>query len=67
MTSKTDPGAPTLLAMFAFGTVAVVGVVVAVARSHTDLADAGAIVLVIAVAALIGVAILRQLGDDEDD
>jgi hypothetical protein len=65
MPSRSDDGAPALLAMFVLGTLAVVGVVVALARLQDDWADAGAILLVVAIAALLGIAILRQLDDDD--
>jgi hypothetical protein len=55
---------PNLLAMFAFGSLAVVGAVVAVAAIDSDWADAGAIALVIAISALLGTALARALRDD---
>ena len=66
MPSRSDDGAPTLLAMFVLGTLAVIGAVVGLARLHDDWADAGAILLVLAIALLLGVAILRQIGGDDD-
>jgi uncharacterized membrane protein YfcA len=52
--------------MFVLGTLAGVGAVVALARLRDDWADAGAIVLVVAIGALLGIAILRQLDGDDD-
>ena len=66
MRSRSDDGAPALLAMFVLGTLAGVGAVVALARLRDDWADAGAIVLVVAIGALLGIAILRQLDGDDD-
>ena len=66
MRPRSDDGAPTLLAMFVLGTLAVVGAVVGLARLRDDWADAGAIALVLMIAALLGVAILRQIGGDDD-
>jgi hypothetical protein len=66
MTNR-DTGAPNLLAMFAIGTLTVVGAVVAVATSHDDWADAGAIALVLAIVAVLGFAIARLLRDEDDD
>jgi hypothetical protein len=52
--------------MFAVGTLTVLGAIVAVGRLRDDWADAGAIVVVLLLLALLGFAIARQLGDDED-
>jgi hypothetical protein len=65
MPSNSDQGAPALLVMFVLGTLAVVGAVVGVARLRDDWADAGAIALLVAITALLGVAIARQLRGDE--
>jgi hypothetical protein len=62
-----EQGAPSLLALFVIGTLTVLGVVVALGRAHDDWADAGAIVLVLAIVCLLGLAIARQLRDDDDD
>ena len=53
--------------MFAVGTLTVLGAVVAVGRLRDDWADAGAIVVVLVLVVLLGLAIARQLGDDDDD
>jgi hypothetical protein len=62
-----DQGAPSLLAMFAVGTLTVLGAVVAVGRLRDDWADAGAIIVVLVLVCLLGLAIVRQLGDDDDE
>jgi hypothetical protein len=66
MSPTPDQGAPNLLAMFVIGTLTVVGGVVAMGRIGDDWGDAGAIVLVLAVVALLGLAIARLLGDEDD-
>ncbi|HEX5620312.1 MAG TPA: hypothetical protein VFX51_17965 [Solirubrobacteraceae bacterium] len=66
MSPTPDQGAPSLLAMFVLGTLTVLGAVVAVGRLRDDWADAGAIVLVLVLVALLGLAIARQLSDDDD-
>jgi hypothetical protein len=66
MRSASDDGAPTLLAMFVLGTLTVLGAVVAVGRIRDGWADAGAIVIVLVLTVALGLAIARQL-DDEDD
>ena len=66
MQPTPEQGAPSLLAMFAVGTITVVGAVVGVGRVHDDWADVGAILLVLVILALLGLAIARQLQDDSD-
>ena len=52
--------------MFVLGTLTVIGAVLAIGRIGDDWGDAGAIVLVIAIATLLGLAIARLLRDDGD-
>jgi hypothetical protein len=52
--------------MFAVGTLTVLGAVVAVGRVRDDWADAGAIVVVLVLVAVLGLAIARQLRDEDD-
>ena len=66
MSEQPDDGAPGLLAMFAAGTLTVIGAVVAIARIDSDWADAGAIALVLAVLAMLMAAIAAELHDDAD-
>jgi hypothetical protein len=66
MSPTPDQGAPSLLAMFVVGTLTVLGAIVGVGRIHDDWGDVGAIVVVLVLVSLLGVAIARQLGDDDD-
>ena len=66
MAPTPDQGAPSLLALFVLGTVTVIGAVVAIGRIGDDWGDVGAIVLVLVIVSLLGVAIARQLRDDGD-
>jgi hypothetical protein len=66
MRQMPDEGAPTLLAMFVAGALTVLGAVIALGHFHDDWADAGALVLMLAVLGLLMLAIFRALRDDED-
>jgi hypothetical protein len=61
-----DEGAPGLLVMFVAGTLTVVAGVVAIGHFHDDWADAGTVVLMLVVLALLMLAILRALRDEDD-
>jgi hypothetical protein len=66
MRQAPDEGAPGLLAIFVVGSLTVVGAVVALGRLASDWADAGAVAILIGVLGLLIVAIMRQLGDEDD-
>jgi phosphate/sulfate permease len=66
MSPTPDQGAPSLLVMFAIGTLTGLGAVVAIGRIGDDWGDVGAIVLVLVLIALLGLAIARQLRDEDD-
>ena len=66
MPPTPDQGAPSLLVMFVLGTLSIVGAVVAIGSIGDAWGDAGAFVLVLAVVALLGTVIARQLRDEDD-
>jgi hypothetical protein len=66
MSPTPDQGAPSLLAMFVLGTLAVIGAVVMIGRIGDDWGDVGAIVLVLAIVTVLGLVIARQLRDEDD-
>jgi hypothetical protein len=66
MSPTSDQGAPSLLVMFFIGTLTVLGAVVAIGRIGDGWGDVGAIAVVLALVLLLGVAIARQLSDEDD-
>jgi len=52
--------------MFVIGTLTVLGAVVAIGRIGDDWGDVGAIVVVLVLVSLLGLAIARQLNDEDD-
>ena len=59
----SDDGAPVLLFLFLVATFAVIGAVVLIGQTKSDWADAGTVVLVLALVALMGAVLARQLRD----
>jgi hypothetical protein len=62
---RQDAAAPGLLLTFLAATLTMVGAVVVIGRTDSDWADAGAVVLMLVIVALLMAAIRRQLRDDE--
>jgi energy-converting hydrogenase Eha subunit A len=64
---RRDSAAPVLLPTFTLAVMAIVLAVVVIGRTGSDLADVGAVVLLLAAVAALGVAIGRRLDDQEPD
>ena len=63
---RRDESAPILLPSFFVAMLAVVGAVVVVGRTESDLADIGAVALLLLAAGLMLVAIARRLSEPND-